>query len=108
VVYMKKLEEVVFTERELKIFKEIQQFAEKYQTKKVVLFGSRARRTNREKSDIDLAIYGCSDITDFYFDIEEKVNTLLMFDIIDMNERNISKDLLHEIERDGVIIYEEV
>jgi len=31
-----------------------------------------------------------------------------MFDIIDMNERNISKDLLHEIERDGVIIYEEV
>ena len=99
---------MVFTERELKIFKEIQQFAEKYQTKKVVLFGSRARRTNREKSDIDLAIYGCSDITDFYFDIEEKVNTLLMFDIIDMNERNISKDLLHEIERDGVIIYEEV
>ena len=31
-----------------------------------------------------------------------------MFDIIDMNERNISKDFLHEIERDGVIIYEEV
>lgn len=31
-----------------------------------------------------------------------------MFDIIDTNERNISKDLLHEIERDGVIIYEEV
>ena len=53
---MKKLDETAFTERELKIFKEIQEYAKKYQTKKVVLFGSRARRTNREKSDIDMAV----------------------------------------------------
>ena len=105
---MKKLDETAFTERELKIFKEIQEYAKKYQTKKVVLFGSRARRTNREKSDIDLAVYGCSDVTEFYFDIDEEVNTLLMFDVIDMDRKNISKDLLQEIERDGVIIYEEV
>ena len=105
---MKKLNETTFTERELKIFKEIQEYAKKYQTKKVVLFGSRARRTNCEKSDIDLAVYGCSDVTEFYFDIEEEVNTLLMFDVIDMDRKNISKDLLQEIERDGVIIYEEV
>ena len=105
---MKKLNETTFTERELKIFKEIQEYAKKYQMKKVVLFGSRARRTNREKSDIDLAVYGCSDVTEFYFDIEEEVNTLLMFDVIDMDRKNISKDLLQEIERDGVIIYEEV
>ena len=77
---MKKLDETVFTERELKIFKEIQQYAKKYQTKKVVLFGSRARRTNREKSDIDLAVYGCSDVTEFYFDIEEEVNGILTYD----------------------------
>ncbi len=31
-----------------------------------------------------------------------------MFDVIDMDRKNISKDLLQEIERDGVIIYEEV
>ena len=97
---MRELDETAFTERELKIFTEIQEYAKKYQTKKVVLFGSRARRTNREKSDIDLAVYGCSDIT-------EEVNTLLMFDVIDMDKKNISKDLLQEIERDGVIIYEE-
>ncbi len=30
-----------------------------------------------------------------------------MFDVIDMDRKNISKDLLQEIERDGVIIYEE-
>ena len=94
---MKKLDETAFTERELKIFKEIQEYAKKYQTKKVVLFG-----------DIDLAVYGCSDVTEFYFDIDEEVNTLLMFDVIDMDRKNISKDLLQEIERDGVIIYEEV
>ena len=45
---------------------------------------------------------------EFYFDIDEEVNTLLMFDVIDMDRKNISKDLLQEIERDGVIIYEEV
>lgn len=33
---------------------------------------------------------------------------MLMFDVIDMDRKNISKDLLQEIERDGVIIYEEV
>ena len=90
---MRELDETAFTERELKIFKEIQEYAKKYQTKKVVL---------------DLAVYGCSDVTEFYFDIEEEVNTLLMFDVIDMDRKNISKDLLQEIERDGVIIYEEV
>ena len=97
---MRELDETAFTERELKIFKEIQEYAKKYQMKKVVLFGSRARRTNREKSDIDLAVYGCSDVTEFYFDIEEEVNTLLMFDVIDMDRKNISKDLLQEIERE--------
>jgi hypothetical protein len=29
-----------------------------------------------------------------------------MFDVIDMDRKNISKDLLQEIERDGVIIKE--
>lgn len=41
---MKKLNETTFTERELKIFKEIQEYAKKYQMKKVVLFGSRAEK----------------------------------------------------------------
>ena len=38
-------------------------------------------------------------------DIKEKVNSLLMFDIIQANSA-ISDDLKHEIEKDGVIIYE--
>lgn len=41
------------------VYKQIVNIAKKYNTKKVVLFGSRARGTNHPKSDIDLAIYGC-------------------------------------------------
>ena len=33
-------------------------FAQKYSIEKLVLFGSRARGTNTERSDIDIAVYG--------------------------------------------------
>ena len=39
-----------------KVYKQIGQIAEKYDVKKIVLFGSRARGTNHAKSDIDLAV----------------------------------------------------
>lgn len=70
----------------------------------IVLFGSRAKGNNTERSDIDMAVYG-GDFDGFYWDIKEKVNSLLMFDIIQANSA-ISDDLKHEIEKDGVIIYE--
>ncbi|MCD7944090.1 MAG: nucleotidyltransferase domain-containing protein [Clostridia bacterium] len=74
--------------------------------KKVILFGSRARGDNSERSDIDLAISG-GNALDFYYDVEEKVHTLLMFDVVEL-DRGISAELQAEIERDGVILYEEV
>ena len=43
------------------VYRQIVEISKKYQVKKVVLFGSRARGTNMPKSDIDLAIYGCAD-----------------------------------------------
>ena len=70
----------------------------------IVLFGSRAKGNNTERSDIDIAVYG-GDFDGFYWDIKEKVNSLLMFDIIQADSA-ISDDLKHEIEKDGVIIYE--
>lgn len=70
----------------------------------IVLFGSRAKGNNTERSDIDMAIYG-GDFDGFYWDIKEKINSLLMFDIIQADSA-ISDDLKHEIEKDGVIIYE--
>lgn len=66
-----------------------------------------AGRGHMEKSDIDLAVYGWADFDNFYYDIQEKVWTLLEFDIINMEER-ISESLRQEINRDGVVLYEKV
>lgn len=57
-------------------------FAERNSVDKVILFGSRARETNTERSDIDLAVYG-GDFDSFYWNINDNVNSLLSFDIID-------------------------
>lgn len=70
----------------------------------IVLFGSRAKGNNTERSDIDMAVYG-GDFDGFYWNIKEKINSLLMFDIIQADSA-ISDDLKHEIEKDGAIIYE--
>lgn len=62
----------------------------------------------RKKSDIDLAVYGCEKFFDFQAEVEEKVWTLLRFDMVDMNRESISEELLDEINRDGVILYEKI
>ena len=44
------------------------------------MFGSRARGTHSERSDIDIAVSG-GDFDAFYWDIKENVHSLLSFDI---------------------------
>lgn len=85
---------------------DIIRIAEKNNIKKIILFGSRARGTNSERSDIDLAVSG-GNALDFYYDVEEQAWTLLLFDVVDL-DRGISNELRAEIDRDGVIIYEKV
>lgn len=85
---------------------DIVRIAKKSNVKKVILFGSRARGTNSERSDIDLAISG-GNALDFYYDVEEKAHTLLMFDVVDL-DKGISEALQAEINKDGVILYEEI
>ena len=89
-----------------KVIRQIRDMAEQYGVKKVLLFGSRARGSHRERSDVDIAVLG-GDFDDFYWDIKEKVYSLLMFDVVEL-DMGISEDLKHEIERDGIIIYEKV
>ncbi|MDE5741169.1 MAG: nucleotidyltransferase domain-containing protein [Oscillospiraceae bacterium] len=88
------------------VIKEIADNAEKCGAKKVILFGSRARGTNGERSDIDLAVTG-GDFGEFCFAMDEQVNTLLMFDVVDLNSCK-SAELISEIERDGVVLYEKI
>ena len=87
-----------------RILRELSSFAQKYSVTKIILFGSRARGTNTERSDIDIAVYG-GDFDHFYWDVKEKTNSLLMFDIIQADTA-ISDELKQEIEKDGVTIYE--
>ena len=95
-------------EKEKHIYAQIAALGKQYNVQKIVLFGSRARGTNELKSDIDIAIYGCNDFREFYFNINEKVDTLLEFDIIDMEQKGISAELVAEIERDGMVLYEKI
>ncbi len=87
-----------------RIMRELSSFAKENSITKIILFGSRARGTNTERSDIDIAVYG-GDFDNFYWDVKEKIHSLLMFDIIQA-DKTISADLKKEIERDGVVIYE--
>lgn len=80
--------------------------AAQYGLDKVILFGSRARGDNQERSDIDLAIQG-GDTTRFALDVDDKVWTLLLFDIVDLG-KPVQPELLREIEKDGVVLYEKV
>lgn len=87
-----------------RVLNDIIDFAVKYNIQKVVLFGSRARGTHKERSDIDIAVCG-GDCDSFYWDIKENAHSLLTFDIIDLDS-GTSDDLKKEIEKDGVVIYE--
>jgi len=88
------------------VLAEINKLAETYQIKKVVLFASRARGDFRERSDIDLAVYG-GDFTRFSLDVDEKTWTLLQYDFVDMNQ-SVQPELIAAIEKEGVILYEKV
>lgn len=76
--------------------------------KKVVLFGSRARGDNKLRSDIDLAVFAEGlDYFDFvaFCDRLEEIETLLKFDVVRIGERT-DKDLLKNIETEGVVLWE--
>ena len=81
-------------------------FSRRNGVRRVILFGSRARGTHTERSDIDIAVSGGS-FDAFYRDIMENVHSLLTFDIVNLDSE-ISDELKKEIERDGIIIYEEI
>jgi predicted nucleotidyltransferase len=88
------------------VLSEIIRFAEKYRIESIKLFGSRARNTNRERSDIDLFVTG-ENVDEFRIAIDEEAETLLKFDVIDSSKK-ISDELNAEIEKDGIVIYEKI
>ncbi len=87
-----------------RVLKDIHKFAQESNIHTITLFGSRARGSHTERSDIDIAVKG-GDFDSFYWSIKEKSHTLLSFDMVDLNS-DIADELKEEIERDGVVIYE--
>ena len=88
------------------VLNEIIEISKKYsKINKVILFGSRARGDNGDRSDIDLAIYCEKSISDFIEDIENNTTTLLEFDFSDMKSVN-DELFIEQVNKEGIIIYE--
>ncbi len=88
------------------VIEEIRELAAIYGIDKVVLFGSRARGDFRERSDIDLAVWG-GDFNRFWLDVDEETSTLLKFDFVNM-DGPVQKELADSIAAEGKVIYEKV
>ena len=89
-----------------KVIEEIQELAVEYKIEKVILFGSRARGDYRERSDIDLAVYG-KDCARFSLDVDDLTTTLLKYDFVDMYHA-VQPPLKKSIEEEGILIYEKI
>lgn len=88
-----------------RVIRDVAAFARECNVQKVILFGSRARGTHTERSDIDIAVIG-GDFDLFYWAVKEKAHSLLTFNIVDCS-LGAPERLKKEIEKDGVVIYEQ-
>ena len=89
-----------------KVIQEIRDIAEKYQIKKVILFGSRARGDFKRTSDIDIAVTG-GDFDRFALDVDEETTTLLEYDIVNL-DGSVQDELLESIQKEGKVLYEKI
>lgn len=93
-----------------KLIVELISYIKKFECiEKVVLFGSRAREDNSERSDYDIAIYGkvpYSVQSDIRYFCDETLWTLHKIDLVFVNANTYPK-LLRNIEREGVTLYEQ-
>lgn len=88
------------------VIAELKVVAMEHSLDKIILFGSRARGDFKERSDIDIAVSG-GDIAAFMLDVEEDVNTLLFFDIVNL-DGPVENELRDSINKEGVLIYEKI
>ena len=84
---------------------QLSNLAQKYDADRLVLFGSRARGDHKERSDIDLAVFGLDYTTASRLRLDlEDLPTLLSFDLVCVDE-NTSPALMANIDREGVTLY---
>ncbi|MEE0367908.1 MAG: nucleotidyltransferase domain-containing protein [Blautia sp.] len=88
------------------VFRKIIEICRRNGASKVILFGSRAKETARERSDIDIAVCGVYDMEKLQEEIED-IPTLYTVDLVDLDTCE-NQLLLEDIEQYGRKIYEEV
>ena len=81
------------------ILEEVQRISRQYGAREVILFGSRAKGTAVERSDIDIAVFGAESFDELKEAIQE-IPTLLSFDVVNMDTCR-SELLLKEIREYG-------
>ena len=70
----------------------------------LILYGSRAKGTHMQRSDIDIAIKGRHIDIDMLHDALHAVDTLLKIELVDIE--NCKNELLKkEVEKDGIVLY---
>ncbi len=88
------------------ILQEIIRICKNNSVTKVILFGSRAKGTALERSDIDIAVCGVEDIEKLREELED-ITTLYTIDVVDMDECG-NELLLEDIKQYGRKIYEKI
>ena len=89
------------------VYNQIREICAEERAARVMLFGSRARGTAEEKSDIDLSVCGCPDFPHLEDRLDNELWSLLQLDVVNMDESS-SHELLEEVLKDGKVLYEEV
>ena len=88
------------------ILKNIIDLCTQFSADRVILFGSRAKGTNTDRSDIDIAVSGAGDFDSLCEEIED-IPTLYTIDLVELEEcRN--QLLLEDIRQYGRKIYEKI
>ena len=95
------MKKIAGTSAATELFSLIAGLGAKYSVDKIILFGSRARGDNAERSDIDIAVYGLPLVRQCLFSEDiDNLPTLLEFDVVYIG-KNTSPELLKEIEKNA-------
>lgn len=85
----------------------IRQIGEKYNLKSIYLFGSRARGTNNENSDIDLHVYSKEPISLIkHSNILADCKDVLDMDVDLVVNNNYDEEFFNNIKNEEVLLYE--
>ena len=88
------------------VIDKVVEICKKHSVSQVILFGSRAKNTQMERSDIDIAVSGAGDFDSLCEEIED-IPTLYTIDLVELEEcRN--QLLLEDIRQYGRKIYENI